>query len=94
MYSEILSSVPFACAGIPTKSGNYDTAHLFIEEGELSESERQSLKKSVMDFSAQISALYQISGFHFVDKLPITSVGKVKRFLLKEIALIGNAEKS
>ena len=87
LYTEVITSAPFACAAVPCKAGDFDEAHLFIVIGELSKDEQQDLRKRIMMFSSQTGTLYQISVIHFIDELPTTSVGKVKRFQLKEIAL-------
>jgi long-chain acyl-CoA synthetase len=86
-YGGILPNVAIASCGVPGKDEAFDEIHLFIESGSLSADGQQEIKKTVTDFSAQTSTLYKISGVHFIDKLPVTSVGKVKRYLLKEAAL-------
>jgi len=40
-----------------------------------------------MDLSRQTKTLYQVSATHFIDELPMTSIKKVKRFRLREMAL-------
>lgn len=86
-YIGLLPDAAFASCGVPDKNGIYDEIHLFIERENLSTEEQQVIKRSIMDLSGQSSTLYQISGIHFIDKLPMTSVGKVKRFILKDIAI-------
>jgi acyl-coenzyme A synthetase/AMP-(fatty) acid ligase len=50
----------------------------------MSEDEQKQVLKKVKKFSSQTGMLYKLSGIHFIDKLPMTSVGKVKRYKLKE----------
>jgi len=88
--TEVIAPTSFACAAVPCSAGDFDEAHLFVEKDELSEDEQQRLRERIMKFSLQTSGLYQISDIHFIEKLPITSVGKVKRFQLKDIALAGH----
>jgi len=87
LYSVINTDTPIASCGVPSGDSSYDEIHLFVEKGELSEEEMQTLKQKLLDFSSNTSTLYQISAIHFIDKLPTTSVGKVKRFQLKETVL-------
>ena len=87
LYNPLCPDNAMASCGVPNRGGVYDEIHLFIENAKLSADEKQDLRKSIIEFSAQTSTLYQIASIHFIDKLPTTSVGKVKRFQLKEIAL-------
>jgi len=87
LYGKLCPEVRIASCGVQRKNKTYDEVHLFIEKGELTPDKQQELQKSIIEFSAQTSTLYQISKVHFIDKIPTTSVGKVKRFLLQEAAL-------
>jgi long-chain acyl-CoA synthetase len=87
IYSEVFnSSVAFSCCGVPDEDG-YDTAHLFVEKGNLSVSDMEKIKKRVFDFSSGIKSNYTVSSVHFIERLPMTSIGKVKRFELQKLAL-------
>jgi len=86
-YSSIMSDFVFASCGVPNKNGTYDEIHLFIEKGELSTDEQIELRNKIMELSGQSSTLYQLAGLHFIDEIPMTSIKKVKRFQLKEMAL-------
>ena len=92
LYYEICKPTVFACAGVPSKAGNFDTAHLFIEKGEMSKVDTEALAKRILAFSAEASGNYHISKVHFIDKLPMTSIGKVKRFELQKIELANREE--
>lgn len=94
LYAEVAGTVEFACAGVPSKDGSYDTAQLFIEKGGLSDDEQQNIRSRILRFSAHIGNLYQVSGVHFIDKIPVTSIGKVKRFQLKETTFADSAVNS
>jgi len=87
LYGKLCPEVRIASCGVQRKNKTYDEIHIFIEIGELTLDKQQELKKRIMELSAQTSTLYQISKVHFIDKLPTTSVGKVKRFQLQEAAL-------
>ena len=86
-YGGLMGDAVFASCGVPNKNGTYDEIHLFIEKGELSDKEQQELHERILDLSGQTSTLYQLSGLHFIDTIPMTSIKKVKRFQLKEYAL-------
>ena len=86
-YSTLMGDVVFASCGVPNKNGTYDEIHLFIEKCQLTPDEQQELHNRVMELSGQTSTLYQLAGLHFIDEIPMTSIKKVKRFQLKEMAL-------
>ena len=87
LYGGLCPNVTLASCGVPCKDGNYDEIHIFIESGNLLADVQQIIKKTIMDFSSKTSTLYKISKVHFIDKIVLTSVGKVKRYLLKEAAI-------
>ena len=87
LYSDKYPDIIIASCGVPTDDGIYDEIHLFIERGKLTVDEWQDIKKIISKFSIKESTLYQISDVHFIDKLPTTSIGKVQRFKLREIAI-------
>ncbi|MDR2586501.1 MAG: acyl--CoA ligase [Prevotellaceae bacterium] len=86
-YKEIIGELPFACAGVLSKNRGFDITHLFIERNELTANEQKELIDKLVNYSSNTSPLYQVSDIHFIDKLPMTSIGKVKRFQLRDIAL-------
>jgi long-chain acyl-CoA synthetase len=90
IYAEVIEAASYACAGVQNKDSNFDTAQLFIENGDMSQAEIEEMSKRILSFSATIGGNYSISRIHFVSKLPLTSVGKVKRFELQKIALTEN----
>jgi len=72
-----------ACCGIPTEEG-WEEIHIFVEKGEFSEHGQAEIKKRLMDISAKAASMYHITDVHFVDVIPKTSVGKIKRFALRD----------
>ena len=84
-YQKICSrNCLIASCGVPVADAGYDEIHLFLEAPELTEIQKKQLKEELLRKSKQTGAVYQISYIHFVDKIPITSVGKVKRYLLRD----------
>lgn len=94
LYGRLCPHAAIAACGVPDRNGVFDEIHLFIEKSGLTENAQQELQDAVMDFSAQTSTLYKIAKVHFIDKFPITSVGKVKRYLLKELAVQNRGKQS
>ncbi|MCL2024118.1 MAG: acyl--CoA ligase [Oscillospiraceae bacterium] len=93
LYGAVCPNAVMASCGVPGRDESFDEIYMFIERGALSEKEQQEIKAQIKAFSARTSTLYQVSGIHFIDKLPMTSVGKVKRFQLRETALAGSGGK-
>jgi len=87
VYSRIINGPAFACAGVPHPSGTYDTTHLFIENTALHQNDTAKLQEKILSYSVTAGSNYTISKVHFIDKLPLTSIGKVKRYALQKTAL-------
>jgi acyl carrier protein len=48
-----------------------------------------ALREKILEFQYKAMNQYRIAGIHFVDEIPVTSIGKPKRYLLKEYVLSG-----
>lgn len=83
-YGKICEGRRVASCGIPTDDG-YDEVHLFVERGNMSEDEWKKCKKRLLKKSLEDYSIYKIREIHLVDKIPITAVGKIKRYQLKEM---------
>lgn len=94
LYGGLCPNVAIASCGVPDRDGAFDEIHLFIERNGLDADGQRDLQNAVMGFSAQTSTLYKITKVHFIDKLPMTSVGKVKRYRLKELAMTRKIERA
>lgn len=82
-YQKLCPDVTVASCGIENNDG-YDDVYLFVEKSTHSENIIQSAINSIMQKSSQTNSLYKISKVFTIDKIPVTSIGKVKRYLLKE----------
>ncbi len=82
-YQQICGDVTVASCAVPNDEG-YDELHLFIESASHNSQRLDEVHKSILEKSSQSGSLYKLSGVHFTDKIPTTSVGKVKRYLLKQ----------
>lgn len=74
-----------ASCGISVTGTGYDEIHVFIEAPTLAEEEKGRIKNKIMMLSGMGSVIYPVKAVHFISKIPLTSVGKVKRFKLKEL---------
>ena len=83
------SGVAFAIAGVPSPEDGADRIHLFIEKEGLSKEAEQKLREDILQFQYKSMNQYRIADIHFIDEIPLTSIGKPKRYLLKELVLSG-----
>lgn len=82
-YSKLLNGrFEMATCGVPVAEG-YDEIHGFVARNGISEQEERELKKRIMGMSATSPPMYHLADVHFTDSIPKTSVGKTKRFELK-----------
>lgn len=87
VYQKILpENCMAASCGIQKKSQNYDEIWLFVERSEPCVLTENEIRNKIQLHSASTGGNYQISHIQFVEKIPVTSVGKVRRYLLKELA--------
>lgn len=71
-----------ACRGIPVHEGLEDEIHLFVQIPEGGPDLREQMRRSLEKTSRNAEAMYQVRKIHFIDKIPMTTIGKVKRHLL------------
>lgn len=81
-YQKMVPNVTSASCGIPTKAG-FDSIYLFVEKDKVSQTEINNALMSLKRASDK-SSLYKIERVCVIDKIPVTTVGKVKRFQLKK----------
>ena len=73
-----------ASRGILNEKEACDEIHMFIANREYTSFERKEIKSLFEEISRKAPSMYKLSGIHFVSDIPRTSVGKVKRFCLKQ----------
>lgn len=83
-YEKLCPNTVIASCGIKSNK-DFEEIHLFIEKGALSSAEVEEYRKAILAKSAQTVSIYKLAEVHIVDKIPLTSVGKVKRYLLKDM---------
>ena len=79
--------VEYAVVGVPFSGDGMDRIHLFIQHIGFSESQREQLRERISAFQKKKLSQYRIQAIHFIDKLPKTNIGKIRRYLLKERVL-------
>jgi len=80
-------NVEYAVVGVPFSGDGMDRIHLFIQHIGFSESQREQLRERISAYQKKKLSQYRIQAIHFIDKLPKTNIGKIRRYLLKERAL-------
>lgn len=82
-YLQRVADINLASRGITNKKENYDEIHMFVENQGYSQNEKNRILAVLRDKSKEAPSMYKLDGIHFIDKIPFTSVGKVKRFCLE-----------
>lgn len=82
-YASVCPKTTVASCGVPTEGG-FDKVYLFIEEGTLGRRELEEYCKEVQTCARLAPPSFKLAGVYSVNKIPVTSVGKVKRFLLSK----------
>lgn len=75
-------NINVASCGVDCANGN-DEIHLFIETANKTSEELINTDNIIKSIPKSI---YKISKIHYIDKIPVTTTGKIKRFELKTIA--------
>lgn len=82
-YRNVCPDIMLASCGMQNEDG-YDDVYLFFEKNNLTESEIKGILKKLTEKSSQTSSVYKLKHIYPIEKIPVTSVGKVKRYLLKD----------
>ncbi|MGN1197982.1 MAG: AMP-binding protein [Acetatifactor sp.] len=81
-YQEGAQNLLIASCGVSTSEG-YDNVYLFVEKANHTDEEVEAAISSLEKMSRSAS-LYKVEKVLSIDKIPLTSIGKVKRYLLKK----------
>ena len=82
-YSIRMSGIEFASRGVTNEEESYDEIHLFVEDKSYSVDEKKNISKELYNISRQAPPMYTLQSIHFIQQIPKTTMGKVKRFCLK-----------
>lgn len=88
-YTEKLPRYEMACCGINSEDEGYDEIHMFVVDlgnEKDNKTDNKTAIDEIMSLSHVAEAMYQIAEVHIVSKIPMTTVGKVRRFKLKALA--------
>jgi len=88
-YSDVMPDIKLASCGVPNNNSSYDEIHLFVENSDLTSDQEIVISKALKTHSGNTNSTYYISKIHFINKIPTTTIGKVKRFKLKEYVITG-----
>ncbi|MHB1152369.1 MAG: AMP-binding protein [Eubacteriales bacterium] len=81
-YGDISGFSELVVCGIPSESGNYDTVHAFVTA---EDSMKDSVTEQLKNRSRSLNQNMKLAEIHFVSEIPKTSLGKPKRFLLRQM---------
>lgn len=81
-YQKEVQDILLASCGVSTPEG-YDNIYLFVERGNHTDAKVEAAV-SALERMSKGTSLYRVERILTIDKMPMTTVGKVKRFLLKE----------
>lgn len=82
-YKSAVTDVVFACCGHKRKNTNYDEIHMFVQTLGKTKEEVDKAIQSLLALSQESTSSYHLYKIHRVNIIPMTSVGKVKRFVLE-----------
>lgn len=83
-YKTTCGDVVFACCGYAKKDSNYDEIHLFVQTKGKMREEIERLVQNIYEVSNKAANIYRLSAVHKLETIPMTSVGKVKRYELQQ----------
>lgn len=78
---------PVIICGVHDSDNRFDEIHAFFETGTLNPEAQQRLEKDFLSYARSEIPQYPVKAVHFIEKVPRTSIGKVKRFLLAAAAV-------
>lgn len=84
LYSVCIpENVIAVCSGVKNEKKGYDDIVYFVEKSNLLD--ELTLKHAIMEQSKRIGGNYRIANVCFVDKIPLSSIGKVQRYKLQNM---------
>lgn len=86
-YKRIVDNIEFACCGCAKEGSNYDEVYLFVQATGIDAVTVEQAVSKLQEASTKASDLYKIDYVRTIEKLPLTTVGKVKRFELQKTVM-------
>ncbi|MBQ3028718.1 MAG: AMP-binding protein [Lachnospiraceae bacterium] len=90
-YGAYVPGVSIASCGVPKEDEPFDEVHIFVQTQGLAQEVIVQAEEALHKASQGTKTLYRLDGIHRIETIPLTRVGKVKRFALREEAK--NSEK-
>ena len=94
IISEVGNEVSLSVVGVPDSNAGCDTIYIFIADQELEADEKKLLSDKIRVWQRREAKLYPITGIEFINELPKTSIGKVKRNELRKLVTEGKTARS
>lgn len=77
----IPENVMAACVGVPVEEAGYDEVVFFLEKDLIKDT--ALVTSQFMNRSKELGGDYRIADVQFIDKIPLSSIGKVQRYKLR-----------
>ncbi len=82
LYADCIpENVMVACVGVPVEEAGYDEVVFFLEKDLIKDT--ALVKSQFMNRSKELGGDYRIADVQFIDKIPLSSIGKVQRYKLR-----------
>ncbi len=85
-YGAYVPGVSIASCGVPKEDEPFDEVHIFVQTQGLAQEVIVQAEEVLHKASQGTKTLYRLDGIHRIETIPLTRVGKVKRFALREEA--------
>lgn len=87
----IPTNVAAACVGVLREGKDYDDIVFFIEKNDaLNE---KHIAHGILEYSSKIGGDFRVSRVLFIDKIPLSTIGKVQRYKLRDMDMMMEAPK-
>lgn len=86
-YGNIVENIEFACCGCAKKGTSYDEVYMFVQTRGANAAAVEHAVSELLEASVEASDLYKIDYVRTIETIPLTTIGKVKRFELQKIAM-------
>lgn len=82
LYADCIpENVMVACVGVPVEEAGYDEVVFFLEKDLIKDT--ALVTSQFMNRSKELGGDYRIADVQFIDKIPLSSIGKVQRYKLR-----------
>ena len=82
LYADCIpENVMAACVGVPVEEAGYDEVVFFLEKDLIKDTDL--VTSQFMNRSKELGGDYRIADVQFIDKIPLSSIGKVQRYKLR-----------